>query len=574
MDIILQCAVMFLTHSLSPPPLPFLCFLRQPTQSFYFKFNNFYLGWLLSLPLLVLVANGMETTSRWILVRVGTYLMNWLGQVILLVLYNPSTQFNRSFPFHSTTAAMMGMNGRKKDNAKDTAMYSANRSNRLEVRRTDGNGEETQSLTTNSGGSSGNENCVQSSYNDKNTMDKVQTVSGGLGIRKSKKGQVVVTNQFDAAHFLRIKLVSDAVKDQLASLVERSMLLDSVLDAVTVDNPAQYGKLGYDYLNSITENMKREEALVSASRPGDAGRSGFASFVPKKAPVGFDNVDRLKMKDNGNQVLEMVKRVGTGAQSNTPSTLHRVLDDEVNVTKGLSAVVESPKARRNDARQDDDRDQRREDSDELDKNRHPPSLSPPSKEHRFDRGSRRNSRDNNPEASPNSEDEFDHDMPKLESKAPNKSTSKGGGPPSGPPPRRKSFNAIREGSRQGSRRGSRDSSEDVTPLASQQSSPIQTGRRAPLNSFVAKGGIDPPNMKQQLEEEFQRLEREGEIDGVVKKTKKKKKRTEEEKRERRERRERKKASKEGEGDAKELAPLKASSRTGSRANSEDEGGTL
>jgi hypothetical protein len=73
-------------------------------------------------------------------------------------------------------------------------------------------------------------------------VGNITALSGGLGVQRSREGQVVVKNQFDADHFLRIKDVSDNLKLDLAELLEKANKLDRVLDAVTIENPQQYAR--------------------------------------------------------------------------------------------------------------------------------------------------------------------------------------------------------------------------------------------------------------------------------------------------------------------------------------------
>ena len=432
------------------------------------------------------------------------------------------------------------MNGPRKNNAKDTAMFTSKRANRRDLLTSNpgeqgGGGEGSNLLSQNENGGDGS-SYVQSKFQDQKTAASVQTVSGGLGIHKSRKGQIVVKNQFDAVHFLRLKAASDAVKSQLADLVQRSMLLDSVLDGITVQNAAQYGNLGYQYLNNITRQISKEEG-VKESKGVPLGGGIGGSIPHPKPPSGFGNVDSLKMKSNGNQVLEMVQRVGAGGAAGTKdkAALHAALDDEMRITKENSKAKDAGGGRREGYR-DDVTDgnsdmTEKESSSQLDAVSHPPSLTPPIDTRR--KNSRENDNDDDDDDDDDDDNEFDHDF--GETKPPKKK-----GPPSEPPPRKKrgsapsSRDASRQSSRQGSRRGSRDSSAA--------SSPQELGRRAPMNSVVSEDGFKIPDMKEELEQQFRRLERKGELDAVegggTKKVKKvKKKRTEEEKRQRKERKE-------------------------------------
>ena len=211
----------------------------EKKKGFYFKFNNFFLFWLLSLPFVIAMANSADPYHRFMIYYAFNLTLECLGQTVLLVLYNPSTQFNRSFPFHSHTSSMLGMFGQSTSNPKNMALFSSNRGNRTTKVREAGQ----SNIATQSS------NVVQNNYQEVDTNTEISTVSGGLGVQKSRAGQIVIKNQFDAMHFLRIKGVSDNVKDQLEELAKRSGELDAILDAITIENPGQYGKLGYDYIN-------------------------------------------------------------------------------------------------------------------------------------------------------------------------------------------------------------------------------------------------------------------------------------------------------------------------------------
>lgn len=78
-------------------------------RRFYRKLRVFGTAWFLALPLTVIITHNTNDVARaqvfFALDRAGFV----AGQFVLLFLYNPSTTFNRSFPFHAMNAHTLGL---------------------------------------------------------------------------------------------------------------------------------------------------------------------------------------------------------------------------------------------------------------------------------------------------------------------------------------------------------------------------------------------------------------------------------------------------------------------------------
>eukprot|EP00519_Triparma_laevis_P010344 CAMPEP_0182498606 /NCGR_PEP_ID=MMETSP1321-20130603/6759_1 /TAXON_ID=91990 /ORGANISM="Bolidomonas sp., Strain RCC1657" /LENGTH=929 /DNA_ID=CAMNT_0024702689 /DNA_START=95 /DNA_END=2881 /DNA_ORIENTATION=+ len=544
----------------------------EKKKGFYFKFNNFFLFWLLALPFVIAMASSIDRHRRFMIYYAFNLTLIWLGQTVLCILYNPSTQFNRSFPFHSHTSSMLGMLGTDKSK-KDTVMFSSSRSNRMtKIREVNAaNAAKLQGALTTPISSVGGSNLVQNKYQEANTNSIISTVSGGLGIQKSRAGQIVIKNQFDAMHFLRIKSVSDAVKEQLSELTEKSTDLDSILDAITIENPGQYGKIGYEY----TSKQNKRENLLSAAEPPERVSNFLASAAtgnaqkkssPPHVNTTWSNqeVDRLRVKENP-EVFEMIKRVTSNAASGD------------NRRSGRSDRERDGRGRGKDLGDDD--------SAEMDRARHGRRSRDRSQERSPREMSREKPRETSrspesePQTSPpdtngrdNSDDEFDHP---VSGKPPKRRTSKTkSAPPSGPPPsRRASANTAVLGkpkSREGSRRNSREDSRDSSPRAER--SPGAQPRRAPMNSLdtIAGRGAVKGFTEETAQHVADRLsdlkevEGEGKEEDAVVKKKKKKKKEKKEKKERSERSSKEGGSRGGSGELAPIGPPPKSSRNSSR----------
>ena len=160
-------------------------------------------------------------------------------------------------------------------------------------------------------------------------------ISGGLGVLRSRPGQVTISNEFDAMHFLRIKDVNDKVKSQLPVLLRRSALLENILDAVTVKNPGQYGELGRAYLKSSNASMKlrEEEEQEEENRRRKSAVEGNNEVADNSqrhnVKMSSRQDEQLEVSDNA-EVFEMVKRVSRGrATMGSGDNIDRLLYDEI-----------------------------------------------------------------------------------------------------------------------------------------------------------------------------------------------------------------------------------------------------
>lgn len=75
-------------------------------RRFFKKFLVLFSLWLISLPIIVLIALAIPTWTRYRVVTCLELIFTFIAQAALLVLYFPN-RYNRSFPFHATTSDMM-----------------------------------------------------------------------------------------------------------------------------------------------------------------------------------------------------------------------------------------------------------------------------------------------------------------------------------------------------------------------------------------------------------------------------------------------------------------------------------
>lgn len=69
-------------------------------KRFYRKFALFGSIWLMALPIMALTTIGIDPMFRQVYLNVWEYTLVFLGQFVLLLLYNPILKYNSSFPFH------------------------------------------------------------------------------------------------------------------------------------------------------------------------------------------------------------------------------------------------------------------------------------------------------------------------------------------------------------------------------------------------------------------------------------------------------------------------------------------
>eukprot|EP00854_Cymbomonas_tetramitiformis_P000718 gene718-1182_t len=75
-------------------------------RRFFKKFLMLFSLWLISLPIIVLIALAIPTWTRYRVVTCLELIFTFIAQAALLLLYFPN-RYNRSFPFHATTSDMM-----------------------------------------------------------------------------------------------------------------------------------------------------------------------------------------------------------------------------------------------------------------------------------------------------------------------------------------------------------------------------------------------------------------------------------------------------------------------------------
>jgi hypothetical protein len=75
-------------------------------RRFYKKFAFFGSIWLMALPIMALTTIGMDPMVRQVYLNAWEYTLVFLGQLLLLLLYNPILKYNSSFPFHQTAEEM------------------------------------------------------------------------------------------------------------------------------------------------------------------------------------------------------------------------------------------------------------------------------------------------------------------------------------------------------------------------------------------------------------------------------------------------------------------------------------
>jgi len=84
----------------------FLNYSRK--KRFYRKFTIFFSIWLMLLPLLALVTISLNPMTQTLFLNAWEYTLVFIGQFILLLLYNPVLKYNSSFPFHQRVEEISG----------------------------------------------------------------------------------------------------------------------------------------------------------------------------------------------------------------------------------------------------------------------------------------------------------------------------------------------------------------------------------------------------------------------------------------------------------------------------------
>jgi hypothetical protein len=486
-------------------------------HGFYNKFIAFGNAYLLTVPLSYLLTTALNDYHRYLAFEILTSLSLYISQTSLLLLYNPSTHFNRSFPFHSNTANMLSMYDDKKkksDKKNDTVMKTSDKFMRLEQRFPAADNKTTtlmQSIPA---------NTSTNTFKDNNTKSTINTVTGGAGYTRTRQGLMVISNNFDAEHYLRIRDVSHKITMELQALKKKASVLEDVLDAVTVNNAISFGILGENY--ERIQAIKAAELLnntSSRSSPGKAvadpnaysgivNREGGNPYLvnnknnlPKKIErrggtgssgdwrQGVDNVDT---DNNNTNVLEMVTRFGNAGYNNSNAdalsrsieierhnNLNRNVEEErrkaaahelLRRTKTLQPTTNSKKEEREPERRKEKEKEEEETKAEVG-SKDVPQTSPKLGEEYGGGG--------------DSDDEFDREFlaapgkekPVVAAVSKQKPVPKGP-PPGRPPSRNVSREGSRNASREGSRNASRENSPRPTPSASVEGMPREDGEGA------------------------------------------------------------------------------------------------
>ena len=230
-------------------------------KAFYRKFTFVGLLWMLYVPILALIGLGIEDDTRDIVrlprlslprtplssslslplsrccaqaVLVIQLLCVSLGQFTLVLMYNPNTRFNRSFPFHAKTSDDLGMRkGMKKwaENMRSTQ------------RGADGAGGE---------------------------PPEAVSVTGGLGSGRSQDGKISLNDGFERVHLARLKRVHQNLEERIGLLQLHSHELGTAL-----------GNL--DFGGSIDEILNEPESRPMR-RPAPMDQPGGRPWMPRGPP--------------------------------------------------------------------------------------------------------------------------------------------------------------------------------------------------------------------------------------------------------------------------------------------------
>lgn len=78
---------------------------------FYRKFVCAFTLWFIALPATIGIAFLLDPWVRFVIINALDYTVLYVFQFALLLMYNPMTEFNKSFPFHATTVDAAGSDG-------------------------------------------------------------------------------------------------------------------------------------------------------------------------------------------------------------------------------------------------------------------------------------------------------------------------------------------------------------------------------------------------------------------------------------------------------------------------------
>lgn len=207
-------------------------------KRFYRKFTIVGLLWMLYIPILALLGLGIEDTTRNITLNVIQLLCVSFGQYALVFMYNPSTRFNRSFPFHAKTSDELGM--------------------RKGVKRWADNMRSTQ---RGAGADGGGDGGVQ--------INTTVSVTGGLGSGRSQDGKISLHDGFERVHLARLKRVHQDLEERIGLLQLHSHELGNALGLL-------------DFGGSIDEILQDEPESRPMWRPQSMQSGASRSWLPRR----------------------------------------------------------------------------------------------------------------------------------------------------------------------------------------------------------------------------------------------------------------------------------------------------
>merc|ERR1719231_1333204 len=206
-------------------------------KRFYRKFTFVGMIWMLYIPILALIGLAVEDTTRNIVITTMQLLCVFIGQFALLMMYNPNTRFNKSFPFHAKTSDDLGMRKGVKRWAEN--MRSTQRGPEAG---TESDGAPTAALS----------------------------VSGGLGSGRSQDGKISLHDGFERVHLARLKRVHQDLEERIGLLQLHSHELGTALGLL-------------DFGGSIDEILQDEDPRPMR-RTQAATNPGRGSWLPRGRP--------------------------------------------------------------------------------------------------------------------------------------------------------------------------------------------------------------------------------------------------------------------------------------------------
>lgn len=167
-------------------------------QGFFRKLRFFGIAWFVSLPTSVLVAHVCDDTYRASVFHTIDNIGVASAHIGLVLMYNPSTQFNQTFPFHTMTTESLGLLKRRPNRLRNALNLPTSSS----VRR-----------------------CSES--NDRWSNDASE-------IDQFLDGKLIIDDADERLHLRRTSVVISALLDRLPILAQLSTDLRNALDLVDI----------------------------------------------------------------------------------------------------------------------------------------------------------------------------------------------------------------------------------------------------------------------------------------------------------------------------------------------------